>query len=126
MHKNLITTNTILYCKEWKKTIRFYRDLLRLPVNFSTDWFVEFALTASSRLSIADEKKSSVKSCEGKGVTLALEVKDIETVWEYMDRIGLRPTEIRKHPWNAVVFYLHDPEGHRIEIWQLNKKQASS
>jgi len=41
MHKNLITTNMILYCKEWEKTVRFYRDQLHLPVNFSTDWFAE-------------------------------------------------------------------------------------
>ena len=118
MNKNLITTNTILYCKEWEKTVRFYKDQLHLPVNFSTDWFVEFTLTASSRLSIADEKRSSIKSYGGKGVTLALEVKDIERVWKDTERIGLKSTMIRRHPWDARVFHLYDPEGCRIEIWQ--------
>ena len=113
-----ITTNTILYCKEWKKTVRFYRDQLHLPVNFSTDWFVEFRLNAMSRLSIADEKRASIISCEGKGITIALEVEDIDSVWESTRKIGLEPTVIRKHPWNARVFHLFDPEGHRIEIWQ--------
>lgn len=115
---SLITANIILYCKEWEKTVRFYKDQLHLPVNFSTDWFVEFCLTANSRLSIADEKRSSIKSCGGKGVTLALEVEDIEAVREYTEKIGLKPTVISKHPWDARVFYLFDPEGHRIEIWQ--------
>ncbi|MDP2644917.1 MAG: VOC family protein, partial [Desulfobacterales bacterium] len=78
MHKSLKTTNMILYCKEWAKTVRFYRDQLQLPVNFSTDWFLEFRLTEISRLSIADEKRSSIKSCGGQGVTVALEVEDIE------------------------------------------------
>jgi predicted enzyme related to lactoylglutathione lyase len=118
MHKSPTTTNMILYCKEWGKTVRFYRDQLHLIVSFSTDWFVEFALTTSSRLSVADEKRSSIKSCEGKGVTLALEVEDIDGVWEYMEKIGVKPTVIRKHPWDARVFHLYDPEGHRIEIWQ--------
>lgn len=118
MHNNLITTNMILYCREWEKTVLFYKDQLRLPVNFSTDWFVEFRLTAISRLSIADEKRFSIKSCAGQGVTLALEVEDIEAVWKYTEKIGLKPTTIRRHPWDARVFHLFDPEGHRMEIWQ--------
>jgi len=118
MDKSLKTTNTILYCKEWEKTVRFYRDQLHLPVNFSVNWFVEFRLTENSRLSIADEKRSSIKSCGGKGVTLALEVEDIEAMRGHMESIGLKPTVIKKHPWDARVFHLFDPEGHRMEIWQ--------
>jgi len=125
VYKGLKTTNLILYCKEWEKTVRFYRDQLQLPVNFSTDWFVEFRLTAISRLSIADERRSSVKSCRGKGVTLALEVEDIEAMRGYLETIGLKPTEISKHPWNARVFHLFDPEGYRIEIWQPILKEES-
>ena len=118
MENYLLTTNTILYCKEWKKTVGFYRDQLKLPIIFVSDWFLEFRLNAMSRLSIADEKRSSIKSCGGKGVTVSLEVDDIEAVREYAERVGMKPTELRKHPWNARVFYIFDPEGHRIEIWQ--------
>lgn len=112
------TTNTILYCREWDKTVRFYRDQLQLTVTFATDWFVEFRLNVVSRLSIADEKRSTVTSCGGRGVTLALEVDDIEALREYLLKNGLQPTAIRKHPWDAWVFHLFDPEGHRLEIWQ--------
>ncbi len=118
MENYLLTTNTILYCKEWKKTVGFYRDQLKLPIIFVSDWFLEFRLNAMSRLSIADEKRSSIKSRGGKGVTVSLEVDDIEAVREYAEKVGMEPTELRKHPWNARVFYIFDPEGHRIEIWQ--------
>jgi predicted enzyme related to lactoylglutathione lyase len=118
MQPTLKTTNTILYCREWDKTIRFYRDQLQLSVTFATDWFVEFGLNAVARLSIADEKRSTVKSCGGRGVTLALEVDDIAALREYALKNGLQPTAIRKHPWGAWVFHLFDPEGHRLEIWQ--------
>jgi len=118
MENYLLTTNTILYCKEWKKTVGFYRDQLKLPIIFTSDWFLEFRLNAMSRLSIADEKRSSIKSCGGKGVTVSLEVDDIEAVREYAEKFGMKPTELRKHPWNARVFYIFDPEGHRVEIWQ--------
>jgi len=125
MYKNLKTGNIIFYCKKWEKTVQFYKDRLNLPVNFSADWFIEFSLTATSRLSIADDRRASVKSGGGKGVTLALEVDDIETVREYMENVGLKPTVIWKHPWDANVFHLFDPEGHRIEIWQSSVNQNS-
>lgn len=112
------TTNTILYCREWDKTVRFYRDQLQLTVTFATDWFVEFQLNSASRLSIADEKRATVKSCGGRGLTLALEVDDIAALREFALKNGLAPTAIRKHPWGAWVFHLFDPEGRRLEIWQ--------
>lgn len=74
-----VSTNTILYCRKWHQTVEFYRDQLNLSITFSTDWFVEFRLNQDSRLSIADEQRSSIKSSEGKGITLAFEVHDIET-----------------------------------------------
>jgi catechol 2,3-dioxygenase-like lactoylglutathione lyase family enzyme len=118
MEKCLISTNTILYCKNWEQTVAFFRDHLKLPILFDTDWFVEFGLTSLSRLSIADEKRSSIKGCGGIGITLALEVSNIKAVWSHMEEMGLKPTQLRKHPWDARVFYIFDPEGHRIEIWQ--------
>lgn len=118
MNKAFKTANTILYCKNWQQTVAFYKDRLGLQVNFQNDWFVEFCLTDRARISIADESRASVKSCGGGGITLALEVKDIESIRAYIYESGLGPTEIRNHPWGARVFYFYDPEGHRIEIWQ--------
>ncbi|MBW1892509.1 MAG: VOC family protein [Deltaproteobacteria bacterium] len=112
------TANTIFYCSKWEKTIRFYRDHLNLTVNFSTDWFIEFCLNATSRLSIADEKRASIKSCNGKGITLSLEVENIDNAWEFVEKAGLKPTIIKEHSWDARVFYLFDPEGNRVEVWQ--------
>ncbi len=108
----------ILYCRQWNKTVQFYRDLLKLPVSFSNTWFVEFHLTETSRLSIADEKKASIKSCPGKGITLSLQVRDIQETRQRLKQNKITAGEIKTHPWNALVFYLFDPEGHRIEVWQ--------
>ena len=51
-------------------------------------------------------------------MTLALEVADVGDAWEGARAQGLQPTDIREHPWDASVFYLIDPEGHRVEVWQ--------
>jgi predicted enzyme related to lactoylglutathione lyase len=121
-----ITVNTILYCRQWHDMVRFYRDRLQLPVNFSNDWFVEFHLTEKARLSIADERRSSVKSAAGNGITITLEVEDIATVHKRLLAMGLKPNGIRKHPWNALIFHLFDPDSNRIEVWQSMKNGGLS
>jgi predicted enzyme related to lactoylglutathione lyase len=122
----LITSNMILYRKNFDVTVRSYKDQLNLPVLFSTSWFVEFRLTASSRLSIAHEKHTSVRSSGGLGITLALQVADIDATRLNMETTGLKPTPIIKHPWNARVFYIFDPEGYRMEIWQSTTSQKET
>ncbi len=118
MYKQIKTSNIILYYSNWEETVRFYRDILCLPVNFSNDWFCEFKLSPSSRLSIADEKRASRKNCKGKGILITLEVDNIDVAYEYALNAGISPTKIKNHPWGARLFYLEDPEGYRIEIWQ--------
>ncbi|MBN1632467.1 MAG: VOC family protein [Thermoleophilia bacterium] len=121
---DLITANTILYCGRWDAAVVFYRDGLGLPILFSTDWFVEFRLSADSRLSVADETRASVRRSGGVGITISLEVDDIDAAWKLVTRRGLEPTAICDHPWQARVFHLFDPEGHRIEIWQRSQGAA--
>ncbi|WP_083912094.1 VOC family protein [Desulfotignum phosphitoxidans] len=70
---------------------------------------------------VANEQKSTIKSLKEKGITIALQVQDIDAVWKKVVERKLKPTKIKHHPWNARVFYLFDPEGHRIEIWQDTK-----
>ena len=114
----ILSANTILYCRKWKETVGFYRDDLSLNIRFTTDWFVEFQLSDTSRLSVADQARSSVKASPSSGLTIALEVSDIESARETFEKRGLNPTEIKDHPWDARVCYIWDPEGRRIEIWQ--------
>jgi catechol 2,3-dioxygenase-like lactoylglutathione lyase family enzyme len=112
-----VTVNTILYCTDWADTVAFYRDRLGFPVTHANDWFVEFALTPTTRLSIADERRATVKSAHGAGITLTFQVSDADAVWQQFRADGLQPTPCRDHAWGARVFYLRDPEGHRLEIW---------
>ena len=122
---SLITVNTILYCRHWDEMIRFYRDRLHLPVTFANEWFMEFRLTDEARLSIADERRSTVKSAAGRGLTLTLQVAAIEPVHRQMRSSGLQPTDIRRHPWQARLFHIFDPDGNRPEVWQSTADDRS-
>jgi predicted enzyme related to lactoylglutathione lyase len=116
------STNIILYCKKWGETVAFYQTGLNLPVTASTEWFVEFQLTNTSRVSVADESRTSIKSASGGGITITLQVTDVETTRTQIETAGLHPTAI-KEVWGAKAFYVFDPEGNRIEFWSGRPKQ---
>jgi predicted enzyme related to lactoylglutathione lyase len=110
-------TNTILYCDKWSETVAFYEKQLGLPVTYQSNWFVEFALSEAARVSVADASRTTVKSAAGKGITLSLQMDNLESVWKNLRNAGVTPTAIKDHRMQARVFYFFDPEGHRIEIW---------
>jgi len=110
-------TNTILYCSRWEATVTFYREIFDFNITHQTEWFVEFQLHSNSFLSIADAKRTSIDSVNGQGVTLSWQTANVYNVHDSLQKSGIQVTNI-KTKWGANLFYLHDPEGHRIELWQ--------
>lgn len=118
------TANTIVYCCKWQETVAFYKTKLRLKITASFDWFVEFELNERARLSIADVTRTRMDTCEGKGITITMEVEDIGASHLFLEKAGLHPPAIRDHAWGARVFYVYDPEGNRLEFWSPKKNTA--
>lgn len=119
-NNSIITGNFIIYCDNWQSTVSFYRDLLALEINYENDWFVEFILTDSARLSVANANRASIDSSAGQGITIALQVLDLAQRHQMFTDQVIEITPIKEHAWGAQVFYLKDPEGNRIEFWQSN------
>jgi catechol 2,3-dioxygenase-like lactoylglutathione lyase family enzyme len=110
-------TNTILYCHLWAETVAFYSDVFAFSISHQTDWFVEFEIAPSAYLSIADEKRATIKSVGGQGITLSWEVAHVQDMHKTFLEQGIKVSPIQ-NKWGAALLYLHDPEGHRIELWQ--------
>jgi len=109
-------TNTILYCRRWQATVDFYRDQMGLPVVFANDWFVEFELTPTSFLSVANAARATIDAVAGQGITLTWQVDDVAVSKAQLEAQGITTTPIQ-HKWQAQVCYCTDPEGHRLELW---------
>lgn len=88
-----------------------------MPVSFENEWFVEFVINDGARVSVADAARTRIDSAGGRGLTLTLKVTDLQAARAELEGRGLSPSPISRHPWGADVFYLVDPEGHRIEFW---------
>jgi predicted enzyme related to lactoylglutathione lyase len=108
--------NTILYCRKWETTVKFYRDVLKLSVNHEAEWLVEFRLIDNTFLSIANSASTSIQSSNGSGITLSFQVKNVDVAQRRLREIGIETGTI-KPIWGARAFYIFDPEGHRIELW---------
>jgi len=108
--------NTILYCRNWDTTVKFYRDVLKLSVNHETEWLVEFQLIDKTYLSIAYADRTSIQSSNGAGITLSFQVENVDVAQSQLREIGIETGPI-KPIWGARAFYIFDPEGHRIELW---------
>ena len=113
--------NTILYCRNWQETVSFYRDVIKLLVLSSNDWFVEFKLNEAARLSVANEARTSIKSGDGRGITISLQVADIAQVQAELNEAGVSSTPI-KEVWGSKAIYVRDPEGNRLEFWEGRAK----
>lgn len=113
--------NTILYCRNWQETVAFYRDGIKLLVLSSNDWFVEFKLNEAARLSVANETRATVKSGDGKGITISLQVADVVQAQAELTEAGISSSPI-KEVWGSNAIYVRDPEGNRIEFWEGRAK----
>lgn len=109
--------NTVLYCEHFEQTLAFYDDVLCLPRGFANDWFVEFEVAANVRLSIADQRRATIDSSHGQGLTLTFRIDDVFAEYQRLRECGALPSEPGPRPWRAQGFLLFDPEGTRIEIW---------
>jgi catechol 2,3-dioxygenase-like lactoylglutathione lyase family enzyme len=110
--------NTILYTCRWADTVPFYEETLGLAVSFRNDWFVEFQLAPGTYLSLADARRTrDPQTGAAQGVTLSWQVANLTAVRRWLQQRGvvLGPVQIR---WGARTTDIHDPAGHRIELWQ--------
>jgi catechol 2,3-dioxygenase-like lactoylglutathione lyase family enzyme len=116
MDLNVQAINTILYCRHWQESVRFYRDVLGLTVHHAVDWLVEFQVTRSAFVSIADAARATIASAGGDGITLSWRVGDLDGVRRKLTQAGIAAGPVQPK-WGARVFYFRDPEGHRLEFW---------
>jgi lactoylglutathione lyase len=113
----------ILLVSNMEKSIKFYSEILELPVKSrSKDWTEFFNNDTVLALHPAPKKKKTLKT--GSGILVGFEVIDLESsvkkLKEKRVKFYKRPKEepFGKH---AIV---QDPDGHLISIAEINEKSS--
>lgn len=109
--------NVIIYCGHWVETVAFYRDSLGLSPKRVADWLVEFEVASNTYLSVADAERTSIQLSGGAGITITFKVADVHRIWHDLMGRNVMVDPIRDNCLGGQAFFLHDPEGNRLEFW---------
>ncbi len=113
----------ILLVSNMEKSIKFYSDILELPIKTSSkDWTEFFNNDTVLALHPAPEKKKTLKT--GSGTLVGFEVSDLDST---VNKLKERRVKFFKRPKDepfgkhAIV---QDPDGHLISIVELKEKSS--
>lgn len=114
----------VLYVKDLKCSITFYRDLLGLPIRAEHGTYVEFetgstVLVMNTRENTAEITGLNIPESINHSQTFELGfiVEDVNTIVEKLrdHEVPIISEPVTK-PWGQIVAYVADPDGHFIEI----------
>ena len=108
-----------LHVEDVAKSCEFYEGLLQLePIprpafKFPGAWF---RLGADQELHLIGERPNPVVGAHSRGNHWAMTVDDIGQWEEYFQKKGVEYTPRRTRPDGAFQIYVHDPDGHCLEL----------
>lgn len=117
---------TFFYYRDLPRAMRFYEDILGLPLAIDQGWCKIYRLCPGAHVGLVDEAKGMNKWQPIKPVQLCIRVPDVDAWYIYAkeeeldalsdlfinDEIGIR------------AFVFNDPEGYQIEIQSATREGA--
>ena len=117
---------TFLYYRDLAKAMRFYEDILGLPLAIDQGWCKIYRICPGAHVGLVDETRGMNSWQPVKTVQLCIRVADVDAWYAYAqeeqlddlsdlfinDEIGIR------------AFVCNDPEGYQIEIQSATREGA--
>ena len=117
---------TFLYYRDLATAMRFYEDILGLPLAIDQGWCKIYRIAESAHVGLVDETRGMNNWQAEKCVQLCIRVPDVDAWYAYAqeealeglsrlfvnDEIGIR------------AFVFNDPEGYQIEIQSATREGA--
>ena len=117
---------TFLYYRDLPKAMRFYEDVIGLPLAIDQGWCKIYKICTGAHVGLVDETKGMNKWSPTKPVQLCIRVSDVDEWYAYAtaskldnlselfqnDEIGIR------------AFTFTDPEGYQIELQSAIRPDA--
>lgn len=116
----------VLVVEDLDRALRFYCDLLGLPLGHRSGSFAQLA-TGATRVSLYERpamattlgRELAPPSLDAPGFELGFKVDDCDAAYEELVTAGatadVPPTD---RPWGQRTAYVRDPDGHLVELAQ--------
>ena len=115
-----------VYVRDFERALRFYRDVLGLPLRFADPkfGFASFATPGAgftiARVDPADPEQHALVS---RHTGIALGVDDLQKTYEAWLARGVRfPLPPTQQPWGGTLAQLADPEGNLLTLDQYRQE----
>ena len=113
----------ILLVSNMEKSIRFYSDILELPVKSrAKDWTEFFKKDTVLTLHPAPKKKKTLKT--GSGILVGFEVTDLDSTVKHLKEKRVKFFKKRKEEPFGKHAIVQDPDGHLISIAEIKEKSS--
>ena len=113
----------ILLVSNMEKSIRFYSEILELPVKSrAKDWTEFFKNDTVLALHPAPKKKKTLKT--GSGILVGFEVTDLDSTVKHLKEKRVKFFKKPKEEPFGKHAIVQDPDGHLISIAQIKEKSS--
>ena len=103
-----------LYVSEMERSLRFYRDLLGIPLEGDDDWAE--ATLGGTRFALHATHEGIGELSAGT-IHVSLEVADVDAAAERLRAEGVETRETMRDEWGTAVEVV-DPDGYRVYLFQ--------
>jgi lactoylglutathione lyase len=103
-----------LYVSDMERSLRFYREVLGIPLEGDGDW--QEAALGGTRFALHRSHEGIGELSSGT-VHIDLEVADVEAASERLRTVGHAVTEVVRDEWGAAV-QIVDPDGYELYLFQ--------
>lgn len=116
---------TFLYCRDLPGAMRFYEEVLGLPLVIDQGWSKIYRIAGAAHVGLVDETKGMHRAAETKPVQLCLRVGDVGAWHRWIAAQGVAVSEVRENAALGIrAFTCHDPEGYQIEVQTPTREGA--
>jgi predicted enzyme related to lactoylglutathione lyase len=117
---------TFFYYRDLPTAMRFYQDILGLPLAIDQGWCKIYELCSGACVGLVDETKGMNKWAEVKPVQLCIRVPQVNDWYAYAQAKGLDNLSdlFVNDEIGICAFVFNDPEGYQIEIQSATRPGA--
>jgi lactoylglutathione lyase len=117
---------TFLYCRDLPRAMRFYEEVLGLPLAIDQGWSKIYRICPGAHVGLVDEARGMHRWAAVKPVQLCIRVPRVEDWHAYARAQGLDNLSdlFVNEALGIRAFVFTDPEGYQIEIQSATREGA--